>query len=104
MRIRSGTDLEAFLWKRDGTITTFDVPGSTSTNPASINPAGLIAGWYWDANGVSHGFLRKTVGAFDAFDVPGATQTSPSAINPAGLITGTYSDANFVQHGFRARP
>lgn len=54
-----------FLRTANGTITTFDPPGSTTTFgfpnnnqvPVSINPAGVIAGTYSDANG-EHGFVR----------------------------------------------
>jgi len=35
-----------------GTFTTFDVPGSSFTNPAAINPAGAITGTYSDAGGL----------------------------------------------------
>jgi hypothetical protein len=41
-----------------GTFTTFDPPGSASTFPRAINPAGAITGDYIDANYVFHGFLR----------------------------------------------
>jgi hypothetical protein len=47
-----------FLRAADGTISTFDPPGSVFTSPASINPAAEIAGSYTDANGASHGFVR----------------------------------------------
>jgi hypothetical protein len=40
-----------------GTFTTVDPPGSASTGAGPINPAGLIAGIYFDANFVEHGFL-----------------------------------------------
>ena len=48
-----------FLRARDGTFTTFDPPGATSTLALSINAAGAITGWYIDASGLSHGFLRS---------------------------------------------
>lgn len=54
-----------FVRAANGTITTLDPPGSTFTFgnpnnnqvPVSINPAGVIAGTYSDANG-EHGFVR----------------------------------------------
>ena len=46
-----------FLKTSSGTVTTFDPPGSTFTDPVSINPGGKIAGDYSDANNVSHGFV-----------------------------------------------
>ena len=39
------------------TITTFDPPGSTFTNPTSINLAGTITGLYTDASSVFQGFV-----------------------------------------------
>jgi hypothetical protein len=43
---------------KDGTITTFDAPGSTGTFELAINPAGVITGAFSDASGATHGFLR----------------------------------------------
>src|SRR3984893_8648546 len=45
----------------------FDPPGSNSTQPASINAKGAIAGSYNDANYVLHGFLRAPDGSFTTF-------------------------------------
>ena len=94
-----------------GTFTTFDFPGSTSTVPVGINPAGAITGYYQGAGGRTHGFLRAPDGTFTKFDVPGSictpalpVCTQPSGINPAGAITGFYQDANFVSHGFLRAP
>lgn len=42
-----------------GTIDSFDPAGSVKTFALSINDGGEIAGYYIDANLVSHGFLRK---------------------------------------------
>jgi len=51
-----------------GTFTTFDPPGSASTFPRAINPAGAITGHYIDANYVFHSFLRAPNGTFTPFD------------------------------------
>ena len=48
-----------FVRARDGTITSFDVPGASGTAAFSINPEGTITGIYKDANQVIHGFLRS---------------------------------------------
>jgi hypothetical protein len=101
-----------FLRARDGTITTFEAPDAlpggcctAGTVPQSINPAGAIAGFYYDASGEQHGFVRAPDGAITTFDVPGSTGTGfPISINPAGEIAGNYSDANFVGHGFLRIP
>lgn len=51
-----------FLRVRDGTVTTFDVPGAgiarnQGTAPLGITPVGEIMGLYIDANDARHGFL-----------------------------------------------
>jgi len=94
--------------KAAGTFITFDAPaagtaGGQGTFRASISPAGVITGYYTDANFVSHGFLRASNGAITAFDVPGGTFTFPFGINPPKTITGLYAyinDPNLVVHGF----
>ena len=50
-----------------GTVTTFDVPGCTSTNPTAINPDGAITGYYSDVSFVTHGFLRAPDGTITTF-------------------------------------
>ena len=82
------------------TVTPFDPTGSTSTFPASINPAGAITGFYSDASFVNHGFLRGADGTITTFDPSGSTSTMPAGINPEGDIVGSYTDANAVSHGF----
>jgi hypothetical protein len=54
-----------FLRTPDGTFATFDAPGANTapgsfsgTFPYSINDAGVISGYYVDANNVAHGFVR----------------------------------------------
>src|SRR5215472_15163402 len=42
----SSNATHGFVRAQDGTSTNFDPPGSTLTNPLSINPAGVIAGEY----------------------------------------------------------
>ena len=51
------------------TITTFDMPNSTSTQPAAINAKRQITGVYVDAVG-RHGFLRQSDGTLISFDAP----------------------------------
>lgn len=102
-----------FLRSRDGEYTTFDVPGAdltpgdfNGTYPSAMNDLGVIAGYYWDVNGFSHGFLRDREGKFTSFDVPGVGGygSTPIAINIEGAIVGYYSDANYAFHSFQRRP
>ena len=100
-----------FVCDAKGTFTTFDAPGAAAigTNPLSINPHGVITGWYTDASNVFHGFVRAKDGTITTIDVPGAG-TGPSqgtqavATNPAGATTGVYIDSNNVPHGFLRSP
>jgi hypothetical protein len=79
-----------FLRARDGTITAFDVAGSTDTLPFAINPAGAITGYYENSNFAVHGFVRAPDGTITTFDLPGSTSTFTASINPAGVITGSH--------------
>ena len=47
-----------FVRAPDGTVTTIDVPGAFSTQPASINTKGHVAGGFM-LNGVFEGFIWK---------------------------------------------
>src|SRR5947199_10140713 len=77
-------------------FTTIDFPGATFTvafaiNPAGeINPAWQIAGLYFDANDVGHGFLLSN-GSFTTIDSPGAAFTHAGGITPTDEIVVVYS-------------
>ena len=57
----------------------FDPPGSTDTEPLSINPSGAITGTYFAA-GTYHGFLRAEDGTITSFDSPGFGRTAGLSI------------------------
>jgi len=90
----------------DGTtLTTFDVPDATSTQPLGVNMAGQIVGTFDDATG-RHGFLTDGT-TFTTIDVPDATRfTLAYGINAVGQIVGWFGDAIGVLgvHGFLATP
>jgi probable HAF family extracellular repeat protein len=106
--------------QQKATITTFDAPGAGTgqyqgTFATTINPAGVIAGYYLDANNVYHGFVRSRGGSFTSFDAPGAGNTpnaypiqgtQATSINSTGTIVGYYTDSsgNFVSHCFLWAP
>jgi hypothetical protein len=83
-----------FLRAADGTITTFDVPGASSTSAFSINNADQIAG----DSSLNLGFLREPDGTITNFGVKGATDTFVSAINKKGVVAGGYATDN-TQYG-----
>ena len=103
-----------FVRTPGGHITQFDVPGAGAvlgsyegTLPASINALGVIAGYFYDASYVAHGFSRSPDGhitpinAPDAGSVLGTGQgTYPATINLEGAVTGPYYDTNGNSHGF----
>jgi hypothetical protein len=98
-----------YLRSPDGTITTFDPPGSEYTGcgsdcPVSLNDWGAITGIYFDANGLAHGYLRSPQSKFVMVDPPGSVGSQPFSINNWGAITGNYLDANGVVHGFLRIP
>jgi hypothetical protein len=74
-------------------IITFNAPGAgkgsgQGTFPVSVNPAGVIAGRYVDANNALHGFVRTPHGTIRSFDVSDAgTAAVPWSMNPVEVIT-----------------
>jgi uncharacterized membrane protein len=87
-----GRIFRGFVRARDGTFTTFDAPnvGQDGTWPVSINSAGEITGYSYDANNMTHGFLRKPDGVITVLDGPGALETFAVGINETGTITGGF--------------
>src|SRR5215472_10841635 len=94
-----------------GALVTFDPPGSTSTIPTAINPAGTVTGSFIDAGALVHSFLRTSGGTITQFDPPGATcsvstQTECSAavgITPDGTVVGDYA-AGLLFRGYLRAP
>jgi hypothetical protein len=82
-----------FVRRANGTLISFDPPGSFDTSPNSINAKGTITGTYSDGHG-AHGFLRRPGGEIVSFDVSGSLATGAVSINDTGAITGAYMIAN----------
>lgn len=93
-----------FLRSADGTITNFNPPHSTLTNPSSINDGGMIVGCFrTDDNyggGCVHGFIRAADGTYSEFDPQGSASTVPTSINDHGAIAGYYSTGTGPWYGF----
>jgi uncharacterized membrane protein len=89
-------------------VDVFDVPNAIGTYPVAINAAGEIAGIYYDASVVSHGFVRTHRGNVTTFDPPGAGvdsnhETHVTALSPSGRAIGYFydvADLRLVSHGF----
>ena len=88
-----------FLRAPDGTITTFDPPGSIYTVSNSINNKGAIAGYYTAVGGMDHGFVRAADGTFATIDPPGSVRTVATGIGKGNAIAGNYYDGS-QRHGF----
>jgi hypothetical protein len=94
-----------FIRARDGAFTVFDSPGNSDglfasiwnfngSPPPSINPAGDVAGTYFDASG-EHGFLRDKHGVMTTIDAPSSPGfTEVLGINPSGVTVG---DPGFIR-------
>jgi len=89
------------------TITPFDVPGSSSTQPTAISSAGEVTGNYGVPNStLVRGFVRDRSGKIVTFGVSGMN-TYPATINIWGQVAGIYTanpDGVAPFHGFLRQP
>jgi probable HAF family extracellular repeat protein len=97
-----------FSWMWDPLMSAYSffvVPGATSNTAANgINDLGQVAGGFYDASGVTHGFL-KDGDSYTTFDVPGTgNQTGANEINNNGGIVGAWYDASGTTHGYVRSP
>jgi probable HAF family extracellular repeat protein len=86
---------------QNGTITTFDPPGSVGTTPAGISTNGEIVGSYLDQNYTQHGFTLKIsktgVKTFTSVDYAGSPTFAFTGIDNAGLLFGNASGPDNAQ-------
>src|SRR5215469_2519324 len=74
-----------------GTITTFNVDGSSATEAIAINARGVITGHFVDTVGNDVGFVRAPDGTITTFSAEGSSYTWPTCINRQGFIAGHYA-------------
>ncbi|MFZ0422007.1 MAG: hypothetical protein WAL80_03930 [Xanthobacteraceae bacterium] len=78
--------------------------GSTGTQASAFNNAGVVAGTFFDTDGVAHGFVATPSGnsyTYVTLDDPAAVfATDVYGINNNGQVLGQYSDGSNVAHGF----
>src|SRR5271170_2133525 len=93
-------DFAAFV-DTTGLVTSFQYPGSTSTQALGINDLGEIVGDYVAGNGNMYGFLDND-GIFTTIDPFGSTAVVANGISDDGTprIVGFYTDANGNTIGF----
>jgi probable HAF family extracellular repeat protein len=94
-----------FVRRRNGRISTFDVPGARGTKASKINDHGQIVGRYSedtplvDDSRRVRGYVRWH-GRTTRIDFPGASHTLPTGINDRGDVVGYYVDDRNRTHGF----
>jgi hypothetical protein len=104
-----------FLREKNGTITTFDVPGAGTalgqgTLGGGFTASGVIIGNYYTPDNISHGFLRISLAISPATTPPVRQRsklrsgTFPFGVNPAGATSGFYVDESEVSHGYVRGP
>jgi hypothetical protein len=100
----AGPVTSGFIRAADGTFATFSIDGAQSTNPCSINDAGVVAGYF--GGSVYHGFVRSADGSISVFDPPGSSRVVGALINNRGEVAGAFqaSDRDRQQHGFMLSP
>ena len=84
-----------------GTFTTIDDPnGIGGTEVQGINDLGQIVGYYYGADGLSHGFVDNG-GIFTTIDNPlGVNGTFVTGINNSDQVVGYYTGADGFNHAF----
>jgi hypothetical protein len=76
------TNNAAFIRAFDGTVNLFKSPSGGPIQALSINGAAAAAGYWVDAQKITHGFVRSSDGSFTSFDAPN---------QGGGLNPGTYA-------------
>jgi probable HAF family extracellular repeat protein len=69
------------------------ISNAAYVEPTAINNAGEVAGYYADANFITHGFVWQD-GTVQTIDYPGATATAFGGINNRGVLVGAYQDVS----------
>ena len=95
---QEGPNFTAFVDKL-GAITSFQFPGSTSTQALGVNDLGDIVGDYIGADGEMFGFVDSG-GKFSTINPSGATSSTANGINDLRQIVGFYTAADGNTIGF----
>ncbi|MCE9527113.1 MAG: hypothetical protein K8R36_13790 [Planctomycetales bacterium] len=93
--------VHSFVRSKNGEISVLPdaAPGAWLTEATGINNAGMVVGFFIDADGQAHGFVLRE-GKYTTYDYPGATRTLLTRINDRGQIVGIWADADGRRHGF----
>jgi uncharacterized membrane protein len=84
-----------------GTITSWSVPGALLTLAYEINNNGKLAvGYFIDAAGILHGYYRDANGALHfPIDPTGSVATVLFGLNDRNWVVGRYGDSSGATHG-----
>ncbi len=90
-----------FVWKANGSSSTFNVPGDGGTTQAlGIADNGVVAGAFFDGSHIAGYVLRD--GIFSELNPPTSTYTYVTDVNNNGVVSGWYFTADNRIHGFLA--
>jgi uncharacterized membrane protein len=73
-------------------------PGATGTQTYGINNFGVISGYFFDTQGIAHGFILKNGTYTQIEDVPGSVGTFAIRINDLGVLAVQYVTPDGVNH------
>lgn len=85
----SGTGFDGFYKTSGGAWHRLRFPGARDTDAQAISNTGVVAGFYVDATGLTHGFTFAN-GIFHSVNFPGAGWTEVHGINRYGTLVGLY--------------
>jgi uncharacterized membrane protein len=92
-------DLQGFVRESDGTTTTIEPPGGTSSTVTGVNAGGQVVGYYDSPGAPRQGFMLSG-STFTTIQYPGASFTLALGINDFNQIVGYYNDQAGNSHGF----
>jgi len=103
--IPSSTGIQSAFTNIGGVLTDFTVPNASATLAYQINSFNQVAGYYNDANVVSHGYWRDSDGTIHApIDPAGSTTTIIFGNNDSNLMVGRFVDGSGLTHAIVFRP
>jgi len=82
-------EIHGFVWKPDGTLETFDVPGDISSS--TISATGVVTGYYYYSRYGALGFVRAADGTITTLRVPHGPVTEVFGGNSQGWSVGGFS-------------
>jgi len=105
---QGGPHVVGFVRASNGTITTYDYPGSVPSwlwgiSDVSNRGDQWISGYFENPDGSFHGYLNLN-GTYSQIDVPGAKSTTVTGVNVRGWFVGVYQDTLGHYFGYYAKP